>query len=663
MTEKLAFPFAVFGLAFAAAAATNDLDVARQALRDGLWEVARAHAAKAGDAEEARLVQLESWAAENKWEEVAKALARWKDVPGAAFDYYRAIVRGDFDAASRLLRSGGSPEGLVQAQLCEADRRSKAGDHAGAQELWRAVCARTNVSARAFAAAAANLQDPELLRRAQREATSAALRRALSLRLGVALLGSPSTAAEGAALVCAVAKDAPDTPGARDAFVRVADAALAAGNWENARRHYAEAIEIWPDAAKLAAVQDGLGWALVRLGRPAEALEAFERSERVAETDAARATAALGQGDVLSAMGRMDDAMARYRQALSKYPATPAAAKLAHVLRVRELEAKGRALYRAYQFAEARKLFRQVAADDAARAPRMKFFEALCLYGASDDAAAERAVEDLLANCPDAHVLADARLWLAKLKFNRRDWKAAGRLFVAVEEASGAQPAQAAEALLWAARASFAEGDHATAILLTTRLVERFPSSPARLPALLLQGETLNELARFDEAVLVFERVAAAPDAAAADRARARALKADALFAMGADNASRYTAALEAYRALLFSGDLSPGERLVVSFKIARALEKLKRPDEAIDQYYSQVVLAYRRARLEKKRLGEDARTVFSKAAFRLADEFERRGKDHQAVAVLDLVATSDSPAAEEARKRIRRLTEKGGIL
>ena len=115
--------------------------------------------------------------------------------------------------------------------------------------------------------------------------------------------------------------------------------------------------------------------------------------------------------------------------------------------------------------------------------------------------------------------------------------------------------------------------------------------------------------------------------------------------------------------AILFGGALSPSAKLVVSFKVARALEKLKRTEEAMDQYYTQVVLAYRRERVGGARLDDEARAVFSKAAFRLADEFEGRGKDRQAVAVLDLVATSDSPAAEEARKRIRRLTEKGGIL
>lgn len=646
-----------------AATAPDNLDVARQALRDGLWDVARAHAEQAGEGDASRLIRLESWAAEDKWGAVSNALERWPDAQGPAFDYYRAVVRGDHAAAARLLAAGGSPEGAVQALLYEADALARAGDAAGAQTLWRTVCAQTNVSPRAFAVAAANLMDPELLRRALSAADAATARRALTLRLGQALLAASGTAAEGAALIRAVVKDAPDTPGARDAFLSVADATLAAEQWQAAQALYAEAVEIWPDAARLGAVQEGLGWSLAHLGRLDEALEAFVRAEQVAETDDARATAALKQSDVLLSLGRFDEALVQARQALKKYPKTPASASIEKAVRVREREALGRGFYRTYRFAEARAAFRQVAADDPARAPRMRFFEALCLYGAGEDEEAERVAEGLLADKTDPHVRADVLLWLAKFKYNRRDWRASGRLFLSASDVPGLSPEKAADALLWAARAAFAENDYTSVIQLTTRLVERFPTSPVRLPALLLQGETLNEQARFDEAVLVFERVAAAADVTAADRARARLLKADALFAMGADNPVRYTAALEAYRAILFGGALSPSAKLVISFKIARALEKLRRLDEAMDQYYTQVVLAYRRERLGHVRLDDEARAAFSKAAFRLADEFEGRGKGHQAVAVLDLVATSDSPAAEEARKRIRRLTEKGGFL
>jgi hypothetical protein len=39
--------------------------------------------------------------------------------------------------------------------------------------------------------------------------------------------------------------------------------------------------------------------------------------------------------------------------------------------------------------------------------------------------------------------------------------------------------------------------------------------------------------------------------------------------------------------------NLSPSQRLAVSFKIGRSLEKLRRVEEAVDHYYVHVVMAY----------------------------------------------------------------------
>ena len=116
-----AAPFAL-AAALAATCAADDLSVAREALRDGLWDVARVHAAASGVAtnDAAKLVVLESWAGEGKREEIAKALEEWKDAKGPGFDYYRAIAAGDHDAAARMLKDGGSPAGIVEAKLMEA---------------------------------------------------------------------------------------------------------------------------------------------------------------------------------------------------------------------------------------------------------------------------------------------------------------------------------------------------------------------------------------------------------------------------------------------------------------------------------------------------------------------------------------------------------------
>lgn len=669
--RRLSRLVALFALVLSARAETNapaattvaldDLAVARQALRDGLWEVARTHAGKV-ESDEARIMILESLAEEGKWPEIGKALEAWPEARGDGFDYYRAVVRGDHAAAMAILEKGGSFDGHAVAALYEAGRLAQVGKRQEAERIWRELATATNVSRRVFALASMNLMDAALLRRAYAEVDSVVLRRRVGLRLGEALIHDAKTEKEGEALVRKIVKDAPDTEGAREAFLAVADAALAGGRWKEAFDAYHEAIETWPDLSRLPAVQEGRGWALCNLDRREEALEAFRRAGELSDDPSVKARAMVKEGDVLQDLGRESEAMARYRAVLERFSETDVAQALKQVISVREQEARGRELYRNFRFAEASDVFAEVARADASRKPRMDFFMILCQYGQGKDDAALAQVRRLIADCPSVSVRLDATLWLAKFLYNRREWKEAAQLFTACADRLEDRSV-AAEALLWAARAAFAENDFNGAIQLSARVAERYADTPARPQALLIQGEALIELGRLDEAVLVFDRVSAADGIAEAERVRARTLKADALYAMGTDNPSRYVAAVEAYRSALFGTAQTPSERIVISFKIARALEKLKRLEEAVDVYYAQVVLAYREGRLANMRMTDEARAAFSRAAFRLADEYERRGKDWQTINILRLVAESDVPAAGEAAKRMERLMNKGNML
>ena len=632
------------------AAAADELSIAKEALRDGLWEIARNHAGTNGT-EESRFVILESFAGEGKWDEVGKRLADWKDAKGDGFDYYRAVVKGDHAGAMEILKRGGSSEGLVQAKLYEAEALAKEGKKEQANGVWREIVAATNAGIRALAIAGANLMDAELLRRAYVEVHDASLRRTVGLRLGRALLGDVKTADEGKVLIRSLVKDAPDADGSRDAFLAMADNEIAAGRWTAAAEIYREAIETWPDCAKSSSVQEGRGWVFSKLGRTDEALEAFRLAGSLAQDDEGRAVALIKEGDIFQALGRAEEAMRRYRDALEKYPNTRASRDLQPVVRTRELEAKGRALYRELKFAEAEHAFAEAGKSDAGCRDRMAFFCALCQYGQGQDDEAEKAVRQLAENCLDGKVRGDATLWLAKYLYNRRKWKDAEKFFVT------------ADSPLWAARAAFADGNFNRAIQLSTEIAEKRPDAKEKTQALILQGESLVELSRFDEAVLVLDRVLASEGIRPDDRTRAKMLRADALYAMGADNSARYAAALEAYRDILFGGDLSAGEKLLLSYRIARSLDKLKKTEEAMNQYYTQVVLAYREGRLSGGHFTDEVRAAFSKAAFRLADVYESRGQDRQAIAVLELVAESDVPAADEAVRRINKMRSKGRFL
>lgn len=644
-----------------AVAETNDLAIAREALRDGLWEVARLHAGRDGS-DDGRLVILESFAGEGKWQDVEKTLAGWADRRGEGFDYYRAVVKGDLAAATELLRKGGSREGLVEADLHEADALVQAGRRVEAEGIWRRLAASTNLGARVFVLASVNLPDVELLRRAYAAADTVSLRRLAGLRLGVRLLDDRATAEEGEKLVRLVVRDSPDASGAKEAFLAVADAQLSSARWKETLEAYREAIEVWPEVARLASVQEGRAWALKGLGRSDEALEAFKRAGKAAADDETKARTLVAVGDILRSLGREEESLANYRQVMVSFAETSVAKNLKDVIAVRELEKTGRDLYRQYRYAEAAEAFSKVAKADAQRRPAMEFFGALCLFGEGRDDEACVRMKALSDGCSEREVRREALLWLAKFRYNRREFDEAQKLFMSgAEEMKTGE--RAAEALLWAARAAFAGDDANRAIQLGTLVAERYPDSKAKPLALLLQGEVLIEQGRFAEAVLVFDRVATTGAVPAADVRRAQLLKADALFALGADNPARYQTALESYRTIRFGESLSESDQIVVSAKIARCLEKLRKLDEAVDVCYTQVVLAYRNGRQSGIRYSDEARAAFSRAALRLAEEYESRGKNLQAVNILRLVEASDVPAAAEASRRLERISRKGGLL
>lgn len=690
---------AIAVLLASAPAFADELDIARNALRDGLWEVARIHASNSGSPEAFPII-LESHAREGDWDGLLKLLDSATDAKGDEPTYYRALalartgrpgeaaaILADASfsddacrARSLVLRSdiargAGRPGEVVElaadpafpsddvdAKMLLAWARNETGDRAGAESLWLSVVDSTNATDAAVASSATELSGTNALRKAyERLADAPSLRRAVGLRLGRVLLADEATFAEGEGMIRLLAKDSPDADGAKDAFLALAEAVLMKGEHQKALDAYQVALDAWPDAAGDSAVQEGRGWALRRLGRVDDSLEAFARAFDSATNDVIRARALMEQGDVLSENSRGEEAMAKYREVLAKFPGTPSGNRLKAVVELRELEERGRSLYGEFRFAEAQRAFEELARRDPSQAPRMSYLETLCLYGQGRDAEAEAKASGLASSCQDASIRAEATLWLAKFAFNSREWARARELFAGYATNLAPESARSPVALSWAARAAFAEHEYAQAVSLVTTLAKAHPDSPAKTVGLLVQGEALIELARLSEAIVVLDKVCSSEDVSREDRRRARTLKSDVLYVMGADNPARYAEALEGYRAILQGERLSPDEKLQLSFKVARTLEKLDRTGEAVDQYYSSVVCAYRDGRRRGVAYDEESMAVFARAAFRLADVFERLGNDRRASRILDLVVRSDVlTAVPEAERRRDRLKKKG---
>ena len=359
----------------------------------------------------------------------------------------------------------------------------------------------------------------------------------------------------------------------------------------------------------------------------------------------------------------LDDGAAPHAKVRPLPPLTPAQ-------RTRALESRGRANYRAYRFEDAERDFGAVAKADSGRAGEMRFFCSLCRYGAGRDDEAYASARALLEETPDSPLRADLLLWLGKFDFAQRNYGAAFAAFESCSSNKHVSVARRLDALVRAARCMAAQSDYPKVIEIVSRVVahpaavtaagQQTAETPIVAEALLLQAEALIDQARFDEAVLVLERAARLP---VSDdmRRRAAALRADCLFARGADNSAYYQQAVDAYRTVQQDADTPPSMRLVVSFKLARALEKMHNYSEASDQYYANVVMAY----VDGVRAGilfdGNARALFARAAFLLADANEAAGKRRQAERMLRYVVDAKVSSADAARERIARLIKESG--
>jgi len=549
------------------------------------------------------------------------------------------------------------------------------------------------------------------------------LRRLAGFRLGDLLSGAAATIDEGERVVKALVREFPEHPAAMRAQLKLADSLLQAQRPERAAAEYRIFLETYPSSSLDAAVLQGRGWALMKLGRYAEAGGVFQRAAEAVTNDVEKAECLFKQGDALLADGRFAEASQVYAKLAAAFPQTEYAARALYqsaecleragkraeagdqyrkvaekypdrevapqaLLRHAALQAeagdfdgavrtytavlgafsqktvrsdalmgRGKAHYRTYRFDAAMQDFAAVAESGPARRDEARFLLTLSLYGLGRDKEARAAGASFLLDFPESPQLPDMMLWLGKFDFNSGKYEDARRFFL---EYVTRWPANrwSDAALVWAARSAFGGADFTGAVELVTRLVRGYPQSPRVTEALLVQGDALMELARFDEAVLLFDQVIA--QAAESEWGRQALLrKADCLFALGAGNGLRYQEALAAYRSLLAQGSLTPALTLQLQFKAGRCLEKMKRADEAIDQYYSEVMIRYQDERARGVWFDETCASLFVRAAFNVAELYEQKGQPEQAVRVLQRVLQAGVPGVEEARQRIERLRKK----
>jgi TolA-binding protein len=609
--------------------------------------------------------------------------------------------------AAILNRLDRSSDALRVLQALATERAAESGRVQALVELARLQIAggKTNdavVSARAAADAALR---PDL-------------RLAAGIRLADILLCATNTLDEGETRIKALIREFPEGPEARNAQMRLADALAAAGLHERAAAAYRVYIESFGEKGNGLEALAGRARSLFQIRSFGEAANLYQKLHDTATNDLQKADYLYRAADAVAADGRFKqaaqlyrsvnqlygehalapralfqsaDALERdgdlaaaegaFRQTAARYAgaalAEQASLRLASLLSARTaveaavetygavlavttnpavrseaLIGRGIANFRAYRFEAALRDFTGAAAIPDPRG-EAQYWQVMSLFSLKRDDESYRAGESFLEKFPEAPRLPDLILWLAKYDFNHGRFENARKRFLLYAERWPEGP-WSDFALLWAGRAAFRLDDLPQTVELMGRLWKTYPASQRLAEARFVQADALCELRRFDEAVLLFNEVITRyPESDWGTPAWGR--KGDSYLLMGGDDPKRFQEAMDSYREMLGRRDVTPSMALQAEYKIGRCLEKLKRVNEAIEHYYSRVVVPFLDDRA-KGRIDDEAAVWFTLAAFNAADLLVQTGKTAAAARVLQRVADTDLPGRSEARQRLERL-------
>ncbi len=424
-----------------------------------------------------------------------------------------------------------------------------------------------------------------------------------------------------------------------------AETAHADGNYTRAAELYRQLIDTArdPDDGRLSLM---LADTYERMGKTDEALEQFRKTIRQFSTGSFSGVASLRLGGLLTDMNRLNDAIDVYTRIIKEAP-DPLLRASAHL-------GRGRTYYRAFRFDAATADLDLATAGDPQTQEEARFFLVLSLYGLGRDAEARATAEEYLKKYPQSPRLPDVILWLGKSDFNRGNYQQARTLFTDFMT-RWPENQWADAALLWAARAAFQTKDFPGATELAARLVREYPRSTRIAEARFVQAEALIEMARFNDALALLDEIHTRyPDSEWATEAWGR--KGDCLSMTGVDNPARYAQAIDAYREMIGRLASNPELRIQYQYKIGRALEKQKRLEEAVSQYYNEVVARFLTDRRSNVWYGENGRSWFLKGAYQLSDLLVKNGRREEAVAVLKRILDARVGGDDEVKTWLKRL-------
>jgi len=632
-----------------------------------------------------RLDYAEALARNDRAEEAEKFLA---DLEAASTT--PAVRERAFLARRRIVEAAGLEDTSPDAGK-EAASSATGGEESPALAMERAKAEAETLSRRgAFDEAVSRLEAALSL------PLPAADANALKQLAGETILRQGDVAA-GARRIREAIAEIPDAELARASHLRLAERLMELGAWEEAEAEYRIHRGAYPDdkqalpgeAAALAAQgkwraaaaryeSAGLwkeaGEARFLAGEPEKAAEDFRaQADSLAEDGPERRAAVFREAKCLDEAGRTEAARAAYAAiaADTRDPHAPDAALQQAVLTARAGDAAkavellgalatapdaGESIRRSALLARGKLLettgeteaayadFARLATEDGGEtAEEADYRAARCLLalGLAEDGL--KRLDQFVRAHPASPFRHEASFALAAAAYNAGDFARAERLFAELARDPDAGGTRA-EALFWAGKAAEAGGAGLKAnAYLNDLLALEGTEKELTAEALLLQGDVLSRLGRFDAAIVAFDDVITRfPQTRQAAEARGR--KGDCQYTLGEKDPARLEEALLSYRTLAGEAQAADDLRIAAMYKVARTMERQGLEETALD-HYMEAVYAF----LQLGDATPEAAAWFTRAAYAAAAAKEAAGDWKGAAGIYGRVAEAGVPASEDA--------------
>ncbi|MDI6774518.1 MAG: tetratricopeptide repeat protein [Verrucomicrobiota bacterium] len=430
------------------------------------------------------------------------------------------------------------------------------------------------------------------------------------------------------------------------------DAHFANGQHKLAGEAYQRVVAEFPAHALVPQALYQTGESQARLGQADDACRTWSALADASPTNApAAGEAMLRMAELRANAGKWQDAMDIYGRVMNGFSNSPPAA--------RALLARGMARFRQFMSAEALVDFDQVVAMHAGAemAEQAFYMRGMCQYRMLADKDALATWNEFLKQYPQSRWAPAILFWMGKHHYNQGQYEEAEKQFLAVADKYKGNPLEET-ALLRAGYAASRRNEYLQANKILSRLIKEFPKGVRIADARLAQGEALSQLGNYPAAILSFEEIINKnPGADLVPLAWSR--KGYCQFVLGGDDPRRYEETINSYRVVVNdpnAGRARPDLVFESEYMIGRCLEKLGRIDQALDRYYSRVMVRFLNERAKGQWHGEASKKWFTKAAFNAADILEKRGEWRKVVNVLNRLMDSGIPVGDETRERIRKI-------